>query len=171
MMDESKINIDTNGYPYIYMPEHSMANRAGKIYIHRLVMSEHLGRDLESDEWVHHIDENKLNYSIDNLELTNNSDHATYHHPSELKEIDCEFCGKTFKQRKITMNFCSAECNQLSRRRFIINEDVLRRLVWLMPTTKIAKIFNVSDVAVAKRCKLLGIEKPSRGYWTKYNKK
>jgi hypothetical protein len=40
-------------------------------------------------------------------------------------------------------------------------------MVWQMPTTEVASIFGVSDKAVEKRCKLLGIPKPPRGYWAK----
>ena len=40
-------------------------------------------------------------------------------------------------------------------------------MVWSMPTVKVATLFNVSDKAIEKRCKLLGIEKPPRGYWRK----
>ena len=36
-----------------------------------------------------------------------------------------------------------------------------------MPTSQVAKIFNVSDKAIEKRCKKFGIEKPPRGYWAK----
>jgi len=40
-----------------------------------------------------------------------------------------------------------------------------------MPTTEVAKRLGVSDVAIGKKCKQLGIEKPPRGYWQKKNKK
>lgn len=43
----------------------------------------------------------------------------------------------------------------------------LKLLVWSEPTTKVAERLGVSDVAVSKRCKKLGIEKPPRGYWRK----
>ena len=41
-----------------------------------------------------------------------------------------------------------------------------------MSTVQVAKLLGVSDVAVAKRCKRLGVEKPPRGYWAKvkYNR-
>jgi hypothetical protein len=46
------------------------------------------------------------------------------------------------------------------------HED-LRRLVWEIPSSSLAKQIGVSDKAVEKRCKRLGISKPPRGYWAK----
>lgn len=46
---------------------------------HRLVMEEHLGRELSSNEIVHHIDGNKLNNDISNLVLTTRSQHIEEH--------------------------------------------------------------------------------------------
>lgn len=51
--------------------------------------------------------------------------------------------------------------------KFEIEKEDLRNLIWSMPTTKIAKQFNVSDNAISKRCKKFGINKPPRGYWEK----
>lgn len=39
--------------------------------------------------------------------------------------------------------------------------------VWAEPTQQVAKRYGVSDVAIAKACRLLGIPKPPRGYWAK----
>jgi len=39
--------------------------------------------------------------------------------------------------------------------------------VWAEPTQKVAKLYGVSDVAIAKACTLLDIPKPPRGYWAK----
>jgi Zn-dependent peptidase ImmA (M78 family) len=36
-----------------------------------------------------------------------------------------------------------------------------------MPTLLVAKHFGVTDKAIEKRCKKLGVVKPSRGYWAK----
>lgn len=68
-----------NKYRLILKPEHPLANKRGYVREHRLVMSEHLGRPLSDDEVVHHIDENPMNNSIDNLELMSGADHRRIH--------------------------------------------------------------------------------------------
>lgn len=53
--------VDANGHPN--------ANKAGKILEHRLVMSLHIGRPLTKDETVHHINGDRQDNRIENLEL------------------------------------------------------------------------------------------------------
>jgi hypothetical protein len=51
---------------------------------HRVVMEEYLQRELEKGEHVHHCDGNKLNCSIENLELVSASEHGRCHMTSEV---------------------------------------------------------------------------------------
>lgn len=61
--------IDKDGYRLLKMPDHPNSNKHGYIREHRFVMSQHLGRPLTAQEVVHHIDGDKLNNAIENLEL------------------------------------------------------------------------------------------------------
>jgi len=73
------------------------------------------------------------------------------------------FCTKEEKARRSR----EASKHNTGKKKFEITKEELEKLVWEIPTSKIAKQFGVSDTAIAKRCKKLGIKKPSRGYWAK----
>lgn len=51
---------------------------------HRKVMEDVMGRNLTKNEQVHHIDGDKSNNDINNLWLTNNTDHALAHNSLEF---------------------------------------------------------------------------------------
>ncbi len=49
----------------------------------------------------------------------------------------------------------------------IWDRDLLEKQVWSEPIRQLAKKYGVSDVAIHKRCKKMGIKLPGRGYWAK----
>lgn len=49
----------------------------------------------------------------------------------------------------------------------ILSREDLYELVWSKPMLELAKDFEISDVALAKRCKRLAIPVPGRGYWAR----
>lgn len=51
--------------------------------------------------------------------------------------------------------------------RLILSRQDLYELVWSKPMRELAKDFNISDVALAKRCRRLSIPVPGRGYWAR----
>ena len=56
---------------------------------------------------------------------------------------------------------------QMIRRPSRPPKELLEELVWRVPTSTLAKIYDVSDVAIAKWCAELRIAKPGRGFWAK----
>jgi hypothetical protein len=59
-------------------------------------------------------------------------------------------------------------CYSISRRKVVRpNKEELIKLVWSVPSVKIAKMFGISAKAVEKWCKFEKISKPPRGYWAK----
>lgn len=51
--------INKGDYKYALVPEHPNCTKNGYVLLHRIVMENHLGRLLNTNEIVHHIDHNK----------------------------------------------------------------------------------------------------------------
>ena len=65
----------TGDYGYLYEKIGYYKGRRGWVLQHRVVIAEHLGRPLTSEEHVHHIDNNPANNAIGNLALVNRREH------------------------------------------------------------------------------------------------
>ena len=88
----------SNGYKYLYFPNHPHKDKRNFVAEHRLVMEKHLGRYLNFKEEIHHIDGNKLNNNIKNLKLfKNKNEHMRFHRILEIKENKHNF----IKQKNI----------------------------------------------------------------------
>ena len=77
-----------SGYILIRKPEHPNSDKKGYVLYHRLIVEEHIGRYLSKEEVVHHIDFDKNNNNITNLQILNPTTHAEIHSRMERKVID-----------------------------------------------------------------------------------
>lgn len=95
--------ISKGDYDYALVPEHPKATKNGYVLLHRVVMENHLGRLLNADEIVHHIDKNKKNNNITNLQLMTQKEHNHYHRLESGRmwvKLKCPWCKKEFELEK-----------------------------------------------------------------------
>lgn len=121
-MWEIKKIISNGEYNYcVVTPDHPKANIHGYILHHRVVMENNLGRVLESHEIVHHINENKKDNKVENLQVMTAVAHSKMHGLEQgrlLIELKCPECSQTFIRRKgqtylqkgSKWTACSASC-------------------------------------------------------------
>lgn len=69
----------SDGYIYVYYPDHPCASADGYIMQHRFIMEQHIGRYLEKNEVVHHINHKRDDNRIENLQLMTFEEHASLH--------------------------------------------------------------------------------------------
>ena len=76
---------DNNGDQYLYLVKHDVNNKITKrqkVYLYRYLIELELGRKLNRNEVVHHIDGNHFNNDRSNLIVLTISDHVKVHHGS-----------------------------------------------------------------------------------------
>ena len=80
---------DTDGYIWVFRPDHPNSNKQGYLKRSRLVMSEHLGRPLREDEHIHHKNKQTDDDRIENLEIVSQSQHMSIHHTKDMTGRKC----------------------------------------------------------------------------------
>ena len=89
--------------------------RGENIDEHRHIMELHLGRKLKRNEAVHHINGNKFDNRIENLEVMSLSEHSRLHNQIYPHRLKCAVCNKEFevvRHRQHRARVCSEECHR-----------------------------------------------------------
>lgn len=86
---------------------------------HRWVVEQHIGRRLRSDEQVHHMNHDRLDNRIENLEVVSTKEHGLRHTflPATKK---CSVCGSEFtphKTKRRTRKTCGPKCKAIQTKR------------------------------------------------------
>ena len=68
-----------SGHVLLLMRNHPFSNCNGRVFEHRIVMENKIGRYLLKHEIIHHIDSDPSNNSIENLYLTDKSGNSKAH--------------------------------------------------------------------------------------------
>ena len=71
--------IHSSGYIMAYVPDHPRATAEGYLHEHVVIMERAIGRYLEPDEVVHHINRDKTDNRLENLQLMKRSEHSRMH--------------------------------------------------------------------------------------------
>ena len=82
--------------------------------------------------------------------------------------IQCPHCGQPFSiylTHRFQRSSHNRPCDDPVAQKFEIEQAELSQLVWELPLPQIASLYGVSERAVAKRCRALGIIFPDSGYW------
>lgn len=158
-----------SGYVSKACSGHPKTHANGCVYEHILIAEKLLGRYLNSDEVVHHKDENKTNNLPENLMIFNNdSSHKIFHQAKNncnLIEIEpnvfetkiqivCKYCNTKFDSKVSNQEYCSRKCSYLNKR--IVEQpsrNELKDLIRSNAFTTLSIMFNVSDNAIRKWCK------------------
>lgn len=92
--------INEDGYKMILDTRHPNAYGSRYVLEHRLIMEKAVGRYLTKDEVIHHINKNRQDNRIENLEIVDRSKHNVIHFTVYKKDRICYNCNsKTYIDR------------------------------------------------------------------------
>lgn len=110
-------------YDYAVVTNHPRAIKYGYVLLHRVIVENHLQRLLDDSEIVHHVNGDKKDNRLDNLQVMSALEHNTQHGYEQGKKMaicKCPVCKKTFTRAfnqthlskpNSTYSACSRSCS------------------------------------------------------------
>jgi hypothetical protein len=94
--------VSKGDYLYAIVRDHPNKTKNNYVLLHRIVMENLLGRILNTNEVVHHKNENKKDNRGENLELLSKTEHAALHATvgNRMLTLCCPNCGIIFERRR-----------------------------------------------------------------------
>lgn len=157
-----KIATNTFGYKFVKLPDSSGKHT---LYIHRLVYRTFVGVIPPKFE-INHIDHDKSNNSVSNLELVTHSENlekSVIYHGGKLKPR-CKCCGKKLESnsKSVYCLNCNRKlhkrvCNYSTRKFEHPSKELLWKLIKTMSFVEIGKMYGVTDNAIRRVAKNYGL--------------
>jgi hypothetical protein len=157
-----KKKIEVNGYVMAYCPKHPKATKSGYVYEHILVAEKMLGRYLNDDEQVHHLNFNRLDNRKKNLLVLTKGQHTKLHNfidriegLQEMMESEsddkhhveqCLNCQEYILENG-NENFCNRDCQKEyydGNKHIPVTKEELAGMLETMNKVEIAKKFNTN---------------------------
>ena len=95
--------ISKGDYYYCIVKEHPNRTKNNYVLLHRVIMENHIGKLLNTNEIVHHKNENKKDNRIENLEIFSVSEHSKHHRSNigrSMLKLKCPECSTIFVKEK-----------------------------------------------------------------------
>jgi len=149
--------ISKGSYNYVVVKGHPRATKHGYVLEHRIVTENHLSRLLNQDEKVHHINGNRKDNRIVNLEVYSDANHKREHqrlHGRMMVILKCPECdnlferrkGQTYLQKSGRFTACSKKCRGKFSRKMqtclettelerAISENLVEEYIYYPPKT------------------------------------
>jgi len=173
--------IKLNGRWVIKVPEHPFSYKGrmgGYVYEHRLIIEQKIKKFLPRKTIVHHIDGNKHNNNIDNLQIMPHSHHTSLHKNKDKKVSEhfvshnkktCIGCNKYFETKRKDQQYCSVECMNKKRSEHLPDKITLKNKIIQLNGNfaRVGKEYGVTDNAVRKWCKKYGLSDKSMDWRNK----
>jgi hypothetical protein len=109
---------------------------------HRYVMEQHMGRPLQEDEVVHHINKDRLDNRIENLQLMQRGEHTAFHDAGKIRKGQLTEEGRERKSISTKQRWENGEFNN----RPVITEETKKKISDSMKKVRATRFWSCKKI-------------------------